>query len=136
MKTSVSRSRFFTQYAAYLFRWQLSTPILWPCVYYLGGSLKVTVLANLIGGLLFFWIDRFIFTSKRLNPIWEVKSDITCPDCGRSVTRGYRLVSDPSLHYDRSGDPTPQYRCEDCSMAKYEKTKLQQRISANSQTAE
>lgn len=129
MKRSVNRKKFLIQYAAYLFRWQLSTPILWPCMLLLEdkfGALIATTIANFIGGLIFFWVDRFIFTSKRMNPIWEVKSDAVCADCGAHVTRGYRLVSDLSLGYDRSSDENPQYRCESCSMKKYEQTKLHQ----------
>ena len=45
------------KYALYLLRWQLSTPILAVCVYYLTRSLGVmwaTIAANLIGGLIFF----------------------------------------------------------------------------------
>lgn len=134
MKHSVNRKKFLIQYAAYLFRWQLSTPILWPCVALLNGvlgasstsTLIATTIANFIGGLIFFWVDRFIFTSRRMNPIWEVKSNAVCADCGAQVTRGYRLVSDLSLGYDRSGDENPQYRCESCSMKKYEQTRLHQ----------
>lgn len=52
------------RFILYLIRWQLSTPILW-------GVLKVmlpyteeliaTIIANLIGGCIFFWIDKWIF---------------------------------------------------------------------------
>ena len=54
------------KYLLYLGRWQISTPILaiviylcqdWPTVW-------ATVLANLIGGLIFFWVDRLIFKVK------------------------------------------------------------------------
>ena len=135
MKSSVRSKKFLFQYATYLFRWQLSTPILAPCMTWFGWlpgtTITAAVIANFIGGLLFFWVDRFIFTSKRMNPIWDVRANIVCAGCGREVTRGYRLVSDPSLGYDRSNDEHPQYRCEECSMAKYEQTKLRQRISSS-----
>ncbi len=51
------------QYGVYLLRWQMSTPILAVCLIWLGGLGEVwaTILANLIGGLLFFWVDRLIF---------------------------------------------------------------------------
>lgn len=51
----------------YLLRWQLSTPILAIVVHYtiaLYGSLISTIIANLIGGLLFYKIDKIIFNKK------------------------------------------------------------------------
>ena len=52
------------QYLLYLLRWQLSTPllafILW--LFGVGASPIIpTIIANLIGGLIFFWVDKFIF---------------------------------------------------------------------------
>jgi hypothetical protein len=51
------------KYLLYLSRWQLSTPILAICLHFLAGlgELWATILANLIGGLIFFWIDLKIF---------------------------------------------------------------------------
>lgn len=63
----------FTQYCIYLIRWQLSTPILAPIVaifkhsHSLFGTREdwiAATIANLIGGLIFFWVDRFIFKPK------------------------------------------------------------------------
>ena len=51
------------KFLLYLLRWQLSTPILWIAVKNLGVGISSTVIANLIGGAIFFWVDRFIFTS-------------------------------------------------------------------------
>ena len=51
----------------YLLRWQASTPILSIVTFFLVekyGSLWSAVVANLIGGLLFFKIDEFIFNHK------------------------------------------------------------------------
>lgn len=50
----------------YLLRWQMSTPILAICVVWLNqyGTTVSTVVANLIGGCLFFWIDRLIFNGN------------------------------------------------------------------------
>jgi hypothetical protein len=48
----------------YLIRWQLSTPILAIVVWALIddiGSLGSTIIANLIGGLIFYNVDRYIF---------------------------------------------------------------------------
>ena len=57
------------KYLLYLLRWQLSTPILALCLVCLSGlgELWATIIANLIGGLIFFWVDNLIFghTNKR-----------------------------------------------------------------------
>ena len=51
------------KYVLYLLRWQLSTPILAICLIWLAGlgELWATIVANLIGGLIFFWVDKWIF---------------------------------------------------------------------------
>jgi hypothetical protein len=105
------------RYALYLVRWQLSTPLLAVVLIWLDslGALAATVVANLIGGLIFFWVDRFIFTSSAIDPSWEVREQVHCADCG-AISRGYRLVR--SGGYDRSADPAPQFRCEACSTRK------------------
>ena len=107
------------RYLLYLLRWQLSTPILAVCVSCFAhlGSVTATIIANLIGGLFFFWIDRIIFSKDVCNPIWEVKTQSICADCGK-VTRTYRLVL--ARNYDRRTDPEPEYRCEECSKKKSE----------------
>ena len=56
------------QYLLYLVRWQLSTPILAVVLFLFGvGNSPIipTVVANLIGGLIFFWVDKFIFKEKK-----------------------------------------------------------------------
>jgi hypothetical protein len=69
------------KYALYLIRWQLSTPILAPIVAYYKHSASLfgtsedwiaATIANVIGGLIFFWIDRFIFQTKP-SPV-EIKN--------------------------------------------------------------
>jgi hypothetical protein len=46
----------------YLIRWQLSTPILFLCVYFLHLSdILETFIANLVGGILFYQLDKFLF---------------------------------------------------------------------------
>jgi hypothetical protein len=46
----------------YALRWQLSTPILWIVMQYFPGPVWVkTVIANIIGALIFFRIDKVIF---------------------------------------------------------------------------
>jgi hypothetical protein len=112
----------FKRYGLYLVRWQLSTPILAGVLALLGslGALVATIIANLVGGLIFFWVDRFIFTSETLAAQWEVRDDIRCVDCGR-VARGYRLVR--AKNYDRTSDPAPEFRCEACSKKKSDELK-------------
>jgi len=120
------------RYGAYLIRWQLSTPILAPVVAYFKNSPSVfgtmedwigSAVANLIGGLIFFWIDRFIFYHKLTFPIWQVEQDTICHDCGKEG-RGYRLVKDDNLKYDKMKDSQPEFRCEKCSEAKYDVIKI------------
>lgn len=110
------------RYGLYLIRWQLSTPILAGVLYLLTdlGALTATIIANLIGGLIFFWVDRFIFTSQALDTQWEVREEVKCVDCGK-VTRGYRLVR--AKNYDKTNDPAPEFRCEECSKRKSEELK-------------
>jgi hypothetical protein len=55
------------------------------------GPWIAAIVANLIGGLIFLWVDQFIFTFQSLAAQWEVKENITGVDCGR-VVRGYQLV--------------------------------------------
>lgn len=55
------------KYLLYLLRWQLSSPILALCLYFLGGigTVLATIIANLIGGLIFFWVDKYIFKENK-----------------------------------------------------------------------
>ncbi len=107
------------RYGLYLVRWQLSTPILAGVLFILSQTDKITatLIANLIGGLIFFWVDRFIFTSRSLDVEWAIQESTVCVDCGRK-SRGYRIVR--TKEYDRSRVATPEFRCEECSMRKTE----------------
>jgi len=109
----------YKQYMVYLLRWQLSTPILAIVLIWLAAANKLvaTVVANFIGGLIFFWVDRFIFTSRLLKAQWEVQEQVLCIDCGK-MSRGYRLVK--TKNYDRTKSK-PEFRCENCSKLKTEK---------------
>ena len=69
------------KFLLYLFRWQLSTPILWLVVKNLGTGIKATIFANLIGGLIFFWVDKLIF-----------KSD--CTECSQENLKKLNLKND------------------------------------------
>jgi hypothetical protein len=101
------------RFILYLFRWQLSTPILWLVVRNLGTGIWATVIANLIGGSIFFWVDRFIFTSYAVE-VWQFKEKGTCDKCGRQESL-WRLTRAPN--YDRRGSP-PMFLCMRCSREK------------------
>ncbi len=83
----------FKRYALYLLRWQASTPILAGVGILLAamGQIVAAIVANLIGGLIFFWVDQFIFTSQSLAAQWEVKREYPLRGL-RQSRRGYRLV--------------------------------------------
>ena len=50
------------KFILYLIRWQLSTPILAMCLNLLNfNTLINTIIANLIGGTIFYWVDKYIF---------------------------------------------------------------------------
>ena len=51
------------RFILYLIRWQLSIPILAACCYYMAdlGVTVSTILANLIGGCIFYFVDIRIF---------------------------------------------------------------------------
>ena len=109
----------YKRYGLYLLRWQASTPILAGVGIILAtmGQIVAAIIANLIGGLIFFWVDQFIFTSQSLAAQWEVRENITCVDCGK-LARGYRLVK--AGDYDKTHDHEPEFRCEECSKKKTE----------------
>lgn len=100
------------RFILYLIRWQLSTPILWLVVRQLGASIQSTIIANLIGGAIFFWVDRFIFTSQALE-VWHIKEG-TCDCCGQQ-SHLWRLVK--TSGYDRS-KAKPVFLCFKCSKEK------------------
>lgn len=56
------------RFLLYLLRWQLSTPILAAVVIayfaYLGEWWAAGI-ANLVGAIIFFWVDKWIFREKR-----------------------------------------------------------------------
>jgi len=111
----------FRKYLLYLLRWQLSTPILAACVIFLSAIHPTwrTIVANVIGGLIFFWVDRWIFNRTNIlrGELWETQFGVVCADCGKEAEKGYRLVKAP--RYDRTYDRKPEFRCHECSRAKY-----------------
>lgn len=105
------------KYIFYLFRWQLSTPVLSIVLIWLASLNKwlAAAIANLIGGIIFFWIDKWIFKERFSSPLWEIKDNIKCVDCGK-ICKGFRLVK--TINYDRTQDKEPEFRCEECSKNK------------------
>jgi hypothetical protein len=124
-----------TRFLFYVARWQLSTPILWLVVSSLGAGLQATIIANLIGASIFFWVDRFIF-GARAEAIWEVLRESECSDCG-SIGLVRRLVLAPgagTIHppaYDRREDINPKYRCPECSARKLKQLQDSHIVSAS-----
>jgi hypothetical protein len=98
------------RFILYLARWQLSTPILWLVVRNLGAGLWQTVVANFIGAGIFFWVDKFIFTSKAVE-MWHFKEKGRCDSCGKETSL-WRLVMAPN--YDKR-NARPRFFCMDCS---------------------
>ena len=104
------------RFILYLIRWQLSTPILWLVVRNLGTSIGATVIANLIGASIFFWVDKFIFTSKAVE-MWHFKEHGKCDNCGKETSL-WRLVLAPN--YDKR-DAKPKFLCIQCSKERTDK---------------
>jgi hypothetical protein len=123
------------KFILYLIRWQLSTIILAPAVAYFKHSPSMfgtkedwiaATVANLIGGCIFFWVDRFIFKSKAIEK-WEIIKSGKCHDCGKKdLVR--RLVVAPG-GYDRTDDKNPQYRCPACSEIKLASLKKAKKVA-------
>ena len=65
------------KFVLYLVRWQLSSPILAVCMVWMGGwnVAVATIVANLIGGCIFFWVDKWIFGDKDSNRNVKITSD-------------------------------------------------------------
>ena len=118
----------------YLLRWQLTTLVVAPVIAYrlnsgsiFGSSQEwfATSMANIVGGLIFFWVDKFIFKNQTIEHWDSIRSGV-CYDCGKS---GFvrRLVYIPGK-YDRRDDKSPQYRCSSCSRKKLKE--VRSRINA------
>jgi len=107
------------RYILYLIRWQLSTPILWIAVRNLGTGIWSTVIANLVGGVIFFWVDKFIFTSEAVE-VWHIKEG-SCDKC-QATSHLWRLVK--TTGYDRSS-AAPVFLCMKCSKEKTDALRAQ-----------
>jgi hypothetical protein len=117
----------------YLARWQASSLVLapviaitnalftpnvdWNTVAWFGTltSWIGAIAANFLGGNLFYWVDRFIFTSAAVE-MWHVKEG-KCDKCGKD-TELWRLTLAPG--YDKRTDE-PKYLCMECSKKQTDK---------------
>lgn len=56
------------KYLLYLLRWQLSGIVLYPALVLLlpyTNEAIATIIANFVGGLIFFWLDLYILTNRK-----------------------------------------------------------------------
>jgi DNA-directed RNA polymerase subunit RPC12/RpoP len=81
------------------------------------GEWTATIIANLAGGLIFYWVDMFIFTSSSLAVYWEIRDGVRCVDCGKDAQKGFRVIK-AGKSYDKTFDDNPEFRCQDCSSKK------------------
>lgn len=56
----ISVEKEIISFICYAFRWQLSTPILYLITKRISG-IRGTIIANLIGAVIFYFVDRLIF---------------------------------------------------------------------------
>lgn len=97
----------------YLIRWQLITPLVWFWVHSLGIGLIPVIIFNLSCAVLFFTIDRFIFTSISLEKC-QIEQVSHCSKCGKREEI-WRLVK--VKDYTGSG-ARPVFLCLECSQNK------------------
>lgn len=59
----------YRRFLLYLVRWQLSTPVLAVFVWLLGDISPTlsAIIANLIGGAIFYWVDKMLFKDNKDN---------------------------------------------------------------------
>jgi len=79
----------------------------------MGAGIWPTIVANLIGGSIFFWVDKFIFTNKAIE-LWHYRETGICQRCGRNAAL-WRLVK--ADNYDKSASE-PVFLCHRCSREK------------------
>jgi hypothetical protein len=103
------------RYAMYLGRWQITSITLYPCLLLFGSGWSGVIIGNFVGALIFFWVDKYIFTPRFEPVLWEIKDEVSCFDCGKK-SRCYRIVK--AYDYNRVKDNQPEFRCEVCSIKK------------------
>jgi DNA-directed RNA polymerase subunit RPC12/RpoP len=117
------------KFILYLLRWQASSLILapviaivnalftpnvdWNTVAWFGTLVSWigAISANLIGGCIFFWVDKFIFTSTAVE-MWHIIPEGNCYECSKKAPL-WRLTLAPG--YDKREDRDPEYLCMECS---------------------
>lgn len=77
MTKNGERKKLYLRYGAYLIRWQLSTPVLAVVIGFTTKKMGLgfwsgAAIANLICGLIFFWVDRLIFRQRRIRQSGEI----------------------------------------------------------------
>lgn len=61
------RKKQLKRFIMYAIRWELSTPVLALCLFWLGGlgEWPATIIANFIGSIIFYFVDKIIFREDR-----------------------------------------------------------------------
>jgi membrane protein YqaA with SNARE-associated domain len=68
--------KFNKRYFMYIGRWQMSSFVLFPIIYLLNDKpLLATILGNLVGGMIFWYVDKWIFRSKKSDNK-EIKNEV------------------------------------------------------------
>jgi hypothetical protein len=110
------------KFIIYAIRWQMSSFILAPAIAIVKGSSSIlgtwedwlaAIIANAVGASIFFWVDRFIFTSSAIE-MWHFKDHGICDNCGKEASL-WRLTLAPN--YDKR-DSVPKFLCMECSKIK------------------
>lgn len=77
-----------------------------------------------------YWLDlnRHIAGAKftMIEGEWDIRHDVDCDECGKRVPRAYRLVKKDK--YNKVRDRRPEYRCEECSIRKYEELRKKGKV--------
>lgn len=54
------------KFLLYCGRWQLSSFVLAPCIVLIpNNALIAAIVSNLVGAIIFFWVDKWIFNNKQ-----------------------------------------------------------------------
>lgn len=85
------------QFILYLIRWQSSTIILAPCIALFSdlGPIWSAIIANFIGGCIFFPIDKLIFKSKKTMKYLVIKEG--------HVLTGFEVLEDAEIYAKQTG---------------------------------
>lgn len=103
----------------YMLRWQGSTPVLAIVIWLLSlygitNSWTTAFIANIVGSLIFYSVDKYIFKSSHFE-IWNTREGV-CNKCGKEDIL-WRLVKAPK--YDKMNSE-PVFLCMECSKEKTE----------------